>query len=1091
MPDSVLANYSFLPWVRQGLGNEIMEADSLGNALPNNPAMERPEIEITTKVKASKGEIEHVHTIQKTVKVQGPGDVLGINHQSIIRTNPKKGVMNFETNNLCYIEFYEEDLPWRFTPAKPVGEKLRPWLTLIVLKENEFEKSTGGTPTPFINIASEALSKVFCHEKDIYSLAHVHVMEDLGDNSGNTASQLSAKLKKNPDLALSRVLSARKLEYTSPDPSLDFDPNVYHAFLIPSFETGRLAGLQLPTADIPAQMSSWSKSAINSGDNPSSYPYYFTWSFKVDEGGDFESLAQLLEARELPENIGKREMDMSTMGFGIKPVDPADSIGYVEGAMKHPEYKTAPWPISDQKLKEDLLFVLNISSNLQDTLASFNDAFFYSPALSDDPIIAPPTYGRWHKGVNVLNRNSQDWVHQLNLHPSNRSAAGLGVQVVQKHQEMFMELAWEQIGEINEANQKIRESELIKRATKSLAVKKVFKLNQFDLISAAGKAFDVLKADNATETLKKTIKSSTVPTALRSGTFLKVANNFTPTALMTKDGTDGATKVLNAQFFTKLNKKEDDPEKISAAKPKKDPPVVLPTLQAYAAISFVVNNPSKSFMELLAEAILKVPNNSSFSAIKVLAKLEIDADAPLLSTKENEARIKGIKDRAEAIVKGITDHKTNVSGAKRQLTIDSDVFEERINSNFDEGIYGTGNNKVRFKKEAPAASPVLFDQNVVIQSRQDYLTNFSSKLITKTAGIAQTHLFKRPKKAVLTIDFHKNIREKLNPVLNFDRKLASFFASNFINNNKPIMAYPRFPMPTYDFLKEISPDYIIPNISEIEPNTITLMEPNNKFIESFLMGMNHEFSRELLWREYPTDMRGSYFRHFWEYDNDPNANVELGEDYNKYINDLLSFQNLRSDIKEIHKWNKPLGKNDMGNGPSLILLIKGDLLRKYPNTLVYAQRAKFQGNKNSQRQLDTYNQENVKWPIITGSLEPDVYFFGFELTEEEANGNRTNNPGWFFVLRERPGQVSFGLDDLDGALDTTPDNWDNVTWEHITGNVSKQPPHLKVNGVTINLSPNGNGPRAAQWGKSSSDMAYILYQSPILFARHASTMLND
>ncbi|WP_296699149.1 hypothetical protein, partial [Algoriphagus sp.] len=250
---------------------------------------------------------------------------------------------------------------------------------------------------------------------------------------------------------------------------------------------------------------------------------------------------------------------------------------------------------------------------------------------------------------------------------------------------------------------------------------------------------------------------------------------------------------------------------------------------------------------------------------------------------------------------------------------------------------------------------------------------------------------------------------------------------------------------------------------------------------------------ELLWREFPTDMRGSYFRHFWEYDNDPMNSVELGDDYEAYVDAMLNNQNARADIKEIHKWNKALGKNEEKPGPDLVLLIKGDLLRKYPNTLVYAQKAVYKnGNPALPRQLSDYDvPSNVKWPIISGSIEPDVYFFGFELSQEEANGNRTNNPGWFFVLRERPGQVSFGLDDLDGALDTTPDNWDQVTWEHITGNAANQPPYLKINGVNINLSSGGTGPRAAQWGASSSDMAFILYQSPILFARHASTMLND
>lgn len=1076
MPDSVLASYSFLPWVRKGLGNEIIEADFLGNAIPNNAAVERPEITVSVNLKATKGELEHIPApVQKVVKVQGPGDVLGVNSKSIIRVHPKRGVANFETNNLCYVEFYEEDLPWRFTPAKAVGNKLRPWLTLIVLKENEFEKSTGGTPTPFINITNDALPKAFCNEKDTFALAHVHVLEDLGDNPANAASQLAGKLAKNPDLALSRVLCPRKLEYTTPNPSLDFDPNVYHAFLIPAFETGRLAGLGLDTEGIPAQKTSWTRTAISGGTNPSSYPYYFTWSFKVDEGGDFESLAELLEARELPENIGKREMEMKELGFGIKPIGD-DALGFVEGAMRHPNYQTAPWPMSNMDLKKQLLDVLNLSMDLQDTVPLVNPSFFYSPIVEEDPIITPPIYGKMHKGILKLQANSNDWIHKINLHPSYRSAAGLGVQVVQKHQDKFMEMAWEQIGEINEANQKIRESELMKRATKALAAKKVFKLQSMDLINAAGKAFEMMKFD-ANATIKKEIKKSTVPTAIRSGTFLKVANNFTPTALM-NNGVDGALEILNPTFFQKLNVKEGNAGKISAAPSKSEPKIVLPTLNAFDAINSVVLDPPVSFMEHLANAILKFPN-VNFTTIQVLPHLPGDFEADEV-------------ERATTILNGIK--QKSMEGNNRMLKVDPKVFDERISENFQQGFYGPSD-QVRFIKDAaPVAEPLKFVHSEIVKSRQDYLSSFQTKFISKVNNVNLVKVFKKPVRPVLTVNFLDKIKDKLNPIFNFDRKLASFFMAQYINNNKPIMAYPRFPIPVYDYLKEISPDYIIPNISEIEPNTITLMETNREFIESFMMGMNHEFSRELLWREFPTDMRGSYFRHFWEYDNDPMNDVQLGDDYEAYVDAMLANQNARADIKEIHKWNKPLGQNEEKPGPDLVLLIKGDLLRKYPNTLVYAQKAKYKnGNPALPRELSDYDTPgNVMWPVITGTIEPDVYFFGFELSQEEANGNRTNNPGWFFVLRERPGQVSFGLDDLgDTPLDTTPDNWNQVTWSHITGNPSTTPPYLKINGVTINLSPSGTGPRAAQWGGSSSDMAYILYQSPILFARHASTMLTD
>ena len=47
------------------------------------------------------------------------------------------------------------------------------------------------------------------------------------------------------------------------------------------------------------------------------------------------------------------------------------------------------------------------------------------------------------------------------------------------------------------------------------------------------------------------------------------------------------------------------------------------------------------------------------------------------------------------------------------------------------------------------------------------------------------------------------------------------------------------------------------------PNTVSLLRTNRRFVEAFMAGLNHEFARELLWNEYPTDQRGSYFRQFW------------------------------------------------------------------------------------------------------------------------------------------------------------------------------------------------------------------------------------
>ena len=73
-------------------------------------------------------------------------------------------------------------------------------------------------------------------------------------------------------------------------------------------------------------------------------------------------------------------------------------------------------------------------------------------------------------------------------------------------------------------------------------------------------------------------------------------------------------------------------------------------------------------------------------------------------------------------------------------------------------------------------------------------------------------------------------------------------------------------------------------------------------------------------------------------------------------------------------------------------------------------------------------------PLYEAKVDPDIYFFGFDLTAEAVIGGTgdhdTDDPGWFFVIKERPGEPRFGFDD--GAASTpaaeTPQVWNDLTW---------------------------------------------------------------
>jgi hypothetical protein len=121
----------------------------------------------------------------------------------------------------------------------------------------------------------------------------------LGAEAGGAAparcrGKLQAALGENADLGYSRLVSPRKLA-----------PNTaYHAFVIPTFESGRRAGLNLDLADVAATMSAWDSGARPQGQ---SFPYYHRWYFRTGTTGDFETLVRLLVPKPVNPRVGVRE----------------------------------------------------------------------------------------------------------------------------------------------------------------------------------------------------------------------------------------------------------------------------------------------------------------------------------------------------------------------------------------------------------------------------------------------------------------------------------------------------------------------------------------------------------------------------------------------------------------------------------------------------------------------------------------------------------------------------------------------------------------------------------------------------------------
>jgi hypothetical protein len=352
------------------------------------------------------------------------------------------------------------------------------------------------------------------------------------------------------------------------------------------------------------------------------------------------------------------------------------------------------------------------------------------------------------------------------------------------------------------------------------------------------------------------------------------------------------------------------------------------------------------------------------------------------------------------------------------------------------------------------------------------------------------------------------IARAIHPEVAFPLRLSALVHLPNLSLSRPeeivdAMAHPDFEDAMYTYLRDINKELLIPNLQLIPPNTISLLETNPKFIESYLVGLNHEMGRELLWREYPTDLRGSYFRQFWEVKSVSNPVAP-------------SDAELLKDVTKIHAWpsTSPLGSHKPFPGSNadvqpgqkqVVLVIRGELLKRYPNTVIYAQKAFDDGqgtniihdNDMPSDQLD----KEIKFPLFRAEIDPDLRFFGFDLTIEKARGLEDSHDfpndkrGWFFVIQEVPGEPRFGMDinyepTRDADTDPTndkPDTWNNLAWD-LFG--SAEPSFVQLNPPPKFKKVGSPELTQHTWGRNSAQMAYILFQTPVMVAVHATEMLE-
>lgn len=924
-------NY-FLPYMRQGLAAQVKKTDL-------DKSEKRISLPVTLTIQAN----EITREAKRDIFLYGPGDVLGINPRVISKVAPARYTTNFEPVFTPFIEFSEPDLLWRFSTVQAKnGKDWIPWLTLIVLKEGEFDKESNKNPDlpPVIKLNDKA---VLPDLVESWRWAHVHIL----DQEGAPPQSIKETIKRSPRKAVCRLLSTRQLQPQAK----------YQAFLVPTYKLGLEAALG---NNIPekANIESLSWNMPRNGSKPNwneiVLPYYHQWGFRTGTSGDFEELVRKLEPREL-KDMGTQTIDFSNPGYGMASEGMTMDM---RGALK----LVAPKGPDGNSIESEEKMPKEIRDKLADLLNVREEKVVVEKDGKEEEDIrlrvTPPVYGEWYiqrdNETIKIDPEKDQWLEELNLDFRYRAAAGLGVQFVKENQEQLIKAAWEQMTRVKKANRELN-------------------LGRFGR-------------------------------ELSRGMHKRLAHMNTNNLIQT---------VMPLQY--KLAKKEEQ------GKPQ----------------SRGANGQSEIKINMATAIKKNSPVSNMMTQVKVKKYLPKYAISNFVPQETTELVCPGYKPRTPGWEPEAEDKTYNFGTTKDNLGAQ------------------------KFDAWSGLATDNLNPKNTI-----------EERLYTRTKWFRECEkIYSKPK------DPEENSAER-------SRSANNQGENKDTDRLRPVIWYPEFHRPMYRFLRNLSPEYILPGLDKIPQNTIGLLENNGAFIEAFMLGLNHEFASELRWREFPTDMRGTYFRSFWDttiysldkkeqeqfqstpigkrlladlrqifpkifkdedsieqywtkiedtYIEAKNENEkEIADAYEAAVEKWLLTRDEDKDIDHIANWerNSHLGdhpriipnkskkpkdrKKSAKDVPdTIVILIKGELLLKFGNALVYL--IKKDEGKNKPDYSDS--QKRI-FPVFEGALSPDIVFLGFPIKTTDANK-------YFLIFEERITDLRFGLDakaEGEGKKD--------FSWEH-------------------------------------------------------------
>ena len=710
-----------------------------------------------------------------------------------------------------------------------------------------------------------------------------------------------------PDLNVSRLLCPRRLE-----PDRD-----YIACLVPTTDAGRLAGLGLGAGEGTTTGPAWT------GGARAVLPLYYHWSFRTGPAGDFESLARRLVPRPVPDTVGRRPMFIGAADPALPALAPdAGGILELEGALRAPQADNSPEVAPEPTLVEALVRLLDAP-----------DAHLAEGAPPEAEPVAPPIYGRWPVRRHTVPETQPRWLRELNVDPRHRAAAGLGADVVRENQERYVDAAWKQVGDVLAANRLRDLARLILRVGERIHTRHIATLGVDALFSLAAPVHNRIPVGDAV--LGRRLQASMLPSGHRGSGLSPDGRPAGAGAAARRTPGRGPGHLADGHGHTRPGRASAEPgnrrpgwaHHLPAARDASGPPAAARS----AARRWACRDARRWSWSKRSPARCSSSSSNRPGA---------SSCAPTSGCRAwyTEHQVEQV--RAAVGVAG------SLHGTLR-LVVEHAL---RPASEVPPPVLG-----VEPPESLPASAAAL---------AQAFEAQFQELDVVS---------LRPPPAAIELAELHAGVVAALDPgpviALRARQRLqvngvpldegGSDDALRPTSDLGPVMAGPRLPEALYRDLAALDQDRLLPGAGQIPAETVTLLETNPRFVEAFLVGANHEMNRELLWRRYPTDRRGTPFRRFWE-------RLDGQEDIGP-IHEFLSAANL--------------GNNSTGQlEGSLVLLVRGELLRRYPNSVVYAVPAGADGRLQPDAPLAL--------PVFAGRFEPDLTFVGFDLTEEQVSPHR-------------------------------------------------------------------------------------------------------